>query len=112
MASIQRRRGLIAKVWKTEIRKDARGNDVITPVPLDPHEVRVAAIPQRSSKAEVPGQQQINIMRIIADANMPGVNLWSRVEMDGKVWDVASPPAFHYGTRQVRHWSIDLRERP
>lgn len=92
--------------------QDNRGNDVITPYPNDPVRVRAAQIPQRSSKAEVPGQQQINITRIICDPNLPDVNLWSRVRMDGRMWDVASPPALHYGTRRTRHWSIDLRERP
>lgn len=100
------------KVWRTVIVKDGRGNDVITPIPMNPHLVRAAAIPQRSSKAEVPGQQQINITRLIVDPNMEGVNLWSRVEYDGRMWDVAAPPAFHYGTRRTRHWSIDIRERP
>lgn len=112
MASIQRRRGKTIKVWKTKIVKDGRGNDVITPDPANPHIVRAAAIPQRSSKAEVPGQQQINITRLIIDHELGDVNLWSRVEYDGREWDIAAPPAYHHGTPRVRHWSIDIRERP
>ena len=112
MASQQRRRGMTVKVWKTSIVKDRRGNDVITPNADGPHIVRAAAIPQRSSKAEVPGQQQINITRLIVDPGLEGVNLWSRVEYDGRMWDIAAPPALHYGTPRTRHWSIDIRERP
>lgn len=110
--SLQRRRGQDIKVWKTKIVKDSRGNDVITASDADPHIVRAIAIPQRSSKAEVPGQQQINVIRLIVDALLPDVNLWSRVEYDGRMWDVAAPPAYHHGTRRTRHWSIDVRERP
>lgn len=112
MASLQRRRGMDIKVWRTVIVKDGRGNDTITAIPMNPHTVRAAAIPQRSSKAEVPGQQQINVTRLIVDPNLPDVNLWSRVEYDGRMWDVAAPPALHYGTPRTRHWSIDIRERP
>ncbi len=63
--------------------------------------------------AELPGQQQINVTRMIVDPDLPNVNLWSRVLWRGVVWDVVSPPQYHHGaTRHVRHWSLDLRERP
>jgi len=112
MSSRQRRRGQIAKVWKTVETVDNRGNTVLVADPASPHEVRVAVIPQRSARAEVPGQQQINVIRLLVDANLPDVTLWSRVELDGKQWDLVTPPAYHHGTRQTRHWSIDVRERP
>jgi hypothetical protein len=101
-----------ARIWKTETTQDRRGNDVEIAVPTDPHEVRVWVIPQRSARAEVPGQQQINVIRIGVDAGLADVSLWSRVEMLGTVWDVVTPPAYHHGTRRTRHWSLDLRERP
>ncbi|MFE9254039.1 phage head-tail adapter protein [Streptomyces sp. NPDC006879] len=112
MSSLQRRRGVSAKVWKTVEHIDSRGNKVLVADPAGPIEVRCALIPQRSSKAEVPGQQQINITRMIVDADMPGVTLWSRVEVLGTQWDIVTPPAYHHGTRKTRHWSIDIRERP
>ena len=77
-----------------------------------PHEVRAAFIPQRSARAEVPGQAQINVQRMIVAADLTDVNLWSRVEWAGSKWDVVTPPAYHHGTRRTRHWSIDIRERP
>lgn len=108
----QRRRGLPAKIWKTATTIDNRGNRVKAAQMDGPHAVTVWIFPQRSAKAEVPGQQHINVVRIGCDANLEGVELWSRVEFLGKEWDVVTPPAYHHGTRHTRHWSIDVRERP
>ncbi|WP_372407209.1 phage head-tail adapter protein [Streptomyces luteireticuli] len=110
--SVQRRRGQLARVWRTVNVVDNRGNTVTLPDPGDPVEVKAAFIPQRSARAEVPGQQQINVVRMIVDAHLEGVSLWSRVEYNGRQWDVVSPPSYHHGTRRTRHWSIDIRERP
>ncbi|USH44932.1 head-to-tail stopper [Streptomyces phage GreenWeasel] len=112
MSSHQRRRGVPAKVWKTVEHLDSRGNKVLVADPAGPIDVRCALIPQRSARAEVPGQQQINITRMIVDADLPDVTLWSRVEVLGTQWDIVTPPAYHHGTRKTRHWSIDIRERP
>lgn len=112
MSSRQRRRGQIARIWKTVETVDNRGNVVLVADADGPYEVRVAVIPQRSARAEVPGQQQINITRLIVDADLSDVTLWSRVELHGKQWDIVTPPAYHHGTRKTRHWSIDVRERP
>ncbi|MEU7148480.1 phage head-tail adapter protein [Streptomyces sp. NPDC045456] len=91
---------------------DSRGNTVIVPDDGPPIEVRAAFIPQRSARAEVPGQQQINVMTMIVNPHLDDVSLWSRVEYAGRQWDVVSPPAYHHGDRRTRHWSIDIRERP
>jgi hypothetical protein len=112
VSSYQRRRGQSARVWRTRTEIDNRGNEIEVADSDGPHEVRAAFIPQRSARAEVPGQQQINVVRMIVDADLEGVDLWSRVEWRGRQWDVVTPPAYHHGTRRTRHWSIDLRERP
>lgn len=112
MSSIQRRRGIPARIWKASYHTDNRGNEILVADADGPHVVKCALIPQRSARAEVPGQQQINITRMIVDANLEGVELWSRVEVLGKVWDIVTPPAYHHGERKTRHWSIDIRERP
>ncbi len=109
---MQRRRGQPARIWKTGVVTDKRGNMVITPAADGPHVVRAVFIPQRSARAEVPGQQQINIMRMLVRPDLDDVNLWSRVEWAGAFWDIVSPPAYHHGTRRTRHWSIDIRQRP
>lgn len=78
----------------------------------NPYAVKAVFIPQRSQKAELPGQQDIDVTRMIVDWNLPGVDSWSRVSWNGSMWDVVMPPAYHHGTRHVRHWSIDIRRRP
>jgi hypothetical protein len=110
--SVQRRRGQTARVWRTTEVVDNRGNAVIAVDEANPVEVRAAFIPQRGDKAEVPGQQQINVTRMIVDAHVEGVTLWSRVEYQGHMWDIVTPPAYHHGDRRTRDWSIDIRERP
>ncbi|MEU4155699.1 phage head-tail adapter protein [Actinoplanes sp. NPDC026670] len=111
--SWQRRRGDTAKVWPTTKKTDGRGNDIyVVDMEAPPHLVRAVFIPQRSARAEVPGQQQINVVRMLVAADLKGVDLWSRVEWRGVFWDVVTPPSLHVGTRHTRHWSIDLRERP
>ena len=115
MATYQRRHGLMATIWKTEIQTDDRGNKVQVAVPANPHQVKVWISHQRSARAEVPGQMEIDVLRIGCDPNLEGVNLWSRVEVLGKTWDVVTPPAYRHGSgarAHVRHWSIDLRARP
>lgn len=110
--SHQRRRGQLIAVWRTEDVTDNRGNVTTRATPVNPHMVRAAIIPQRSAKAELPGQQHINVTRILIPADLEDVNLWSRVVWNGEHWDIVTPPAYHHGTRHSRHWSIDIRQRP
>lgn len=112
MPTYQRRHGLPARVWKVSEQTDNRGNKHEVATDAEPHEVKCWIFSQRSARAEVPGQLGINVIRIGVDADMEGVDLWSKVEVLGKVWDVVTPPAYHHGTRHTRHWSLDLRERP
>jgi hypothetical protein len=91
---------------------DNRGNTTLRCDTENPTKVRAAFIPQRGSKAEVPGQQLINIYRMLVDADTPDVDVWNEVEWNGKRWDVAAPPQYHHGTRRNRHISVDIRERP
>lgn len=109
----QRRRGLPATVYLTKTMFDSLGNEHKTVDMDNGVETRVWLMPESSSKAEVPGQQHINVIRVgfrTFDGESP--ELWSQVEFMGKQWDVAAPPAYHHGTRHTRHWSLDLRERP
>lgn len=115
--TIQRRRqGVPTYIWRSRVEVDRRGNEQIRAYPEDRLYTRVWIKPQRSARAEVPGQQQINITTVgfaLPESEMGDVTLWSRVEMNGKEWDIASPPQYHHGTkRHSRHWSMDLRERP
>jgi len=112
MSTYQRRHGLPARVWTVVQKTDDRGNKHDVATEAGAHDVKAWIFSQRSARAEVPGQQAINIIRIGIDAGLIGVGLWSRVEILDKSWDVVTPPAYHHGTRHTRHWSIDLRERP
>lgn len=111
--SVQRRKGTLIKIWPEHSVTDARGNDSLQPnLQAEPYVMRGAVIPQRSSRAEVPGQVEINVVRIIVDSLPADVGLFARVEMLGAQWDVASPPALHMGNRHTRHSSMDVRKRP
>lgn len=101
-----------AKVYPTKVTTDSRGNKHHAPDMDNPIDVTAAFIPQRSARAEVTGQQQIQVTRMILSSEVPGMDLWSRVEWRGEFWDCVTPPQYHHGTRHTRHWSIDLRERP
>ena len=122
MPSFQRRRGRPVKIWPSKEVQDDRGNRVVTAdMDAEPFVTRAAEFPQRSSKAEVPGYQQIVVTRIIVSDDLsklgwplsvPGGGLWGRVEWDGETWDIAAPPTYEHGTRHVRHWYLDIRRRP
>lgn len=108
---MQRRRGRTALVYPVEEIEDRRGNR--TQVPVEPAlSIRAWAIPERGARAELPGQQQVKVIKIGTRHNLADVNLWSRVQWAGDWWDVVVPPEEHWGTRQTRHWSITLRWRP
>lgn len=110
----QRRRNATEAIFYPVIKlTDGRGNERKVHDPANPLTRMVWQIPQRGAKAEVTGQQTINVIRIGVSTDVPGVALNSRVEFDGKSWDVVSPPAYHAGGgRHTRHYSMDVRERP
>lgn len=110
--SVQRKRGQTAIVYPRKTITDSRNNSVIVSDMDNPITVRAAFIPQRSSEAAVAGQQEIFVVTMIVDADLPNVGLWSTVTWRGADWDVVSPPEYHHGTRGTRHVSIDLRKRP
>jgi len=109
----RRRKGFDAVFFPIKKVEDARGNEKKVHDPDNPLSRKVWIIPQRGAKAEVTGQQTINVVRIGCKADTPGVGLNARVEFDGKVWDIVSPPAVRVGGgRHTSHMSMDVRERP
>lgn len=109
--SVQRRRGQKVVLYGRKTITDARGNQVVVVDWDAKYDTTAAVIPQRSSRAELPGQQQIDVVRLIVD-RLPNVGLWSEVQYEAATWDVIAPPAYHHGSRRTRHWSIDIRRRP
>jgi hypothetical protein len=112
VATWQRKHGQPAIIHPYKTVTDSRGHEVRV-VDLDVSIPVVAVfIPQRSQKAELAGQQQIQVVRMIVRHDIPNFELWAQVEWAGAFWDVAAPPAYHHGTRHTRHISADLRLRP
>lgn len=70
----------------------------------------------RSSKAEVPGYQTIDVRRLIIKDTLPDPTVWSIIVFGGEDgedrWEIIAPPQFHRGTRHTRHWSVDVKRRP
>lgn len=112
MSTVQRRRGIPIKLWTVTTQEDNRGNKHRVPSPDPLREVKAWIYPQRSARAEVPGQAEIDVIRVGLNADLEGVDLWSRAEFRGAMYDIVTPPSYHHGTRHTRHWSIDLRKRP
>lgn len=110
--SRQRLRGEPALIYRVVTTTDARGNEVVGPVAANPHNVRISQVPDRSARAEVPGQVQIDVITVRCPPDLEGVNIWSRVQWRGRWYDVVAPPADHLGTRHVKHWTLILRRRP
>jgi hypothetical protein len=110
--SVQRRRGEWIEVYRLRESVDRRGNEIIEVDPTSTTRVRAAVVPERSSRAEVPGQQQINMVKALVALDTPDVHLWGRVKHDGQEWDIAAPPERHKGAAGTGHFTVMLRERP
>lgn len=109
----RRRKGIDAIFYPTKKVIDNRGNERKVHDETNPIAAKIWIFPQRGAKAEVTGQQTINVVKIGTSANVEGVALNSRVEFNGQVWDVVSPPAHRVGGgRHTGHYSMDVRERP
>lgn len=112
MASLQTRRGSEALIFRVETVEDAMGNKTVRPHARNPHKVRISQMPDRSAKAELPGQQEINVLQVRCPPGLDEVNLWSRVYWRGKWYDLVAPPGERDGSRNIRHWTLILRKRP
>lgn len=111
MAVLQRRRGVDITIHPSVETEDRRGNKTIRPLGI-PFTVKAWIIPDRSARAEVPGQQEINVYKLGTTSDLTDVDLWSRVEWDGAWWDLTAPPAKSIGTRHTSHWALIIRKRP
>ena len=108
--TLQRRRGERVRIHKVAKRTDHRGNVVVSPTG-EVHEVRGAITADRSARAEVPGQMHIDVVKLITNADLSDVSIWSRVEWAGRWWDLVAPPALRVGTAVTRHWTLTMRAR-
>jgi len=108
---MQRDRGELAYIYPVTKTTDSRQNVIEAPLST-PLTVRGVFAPDRSARAEVIGQQQVNIVRMLTSSDLSGVSLWSLVKWRNLWWDIVAPPGWHIGDRHTRHWSILIRQRP
>ena len=88
---------------------NARGDSVKMPS-ATPVKVRASLSRDRNASAELPGQVDIKIMRVITRDAPAGA--WARIVYDGEEWDLASPP--HYGvgvSKATRSVTFTMRSR-
>lgn len=111
--SVQRRgrNAQTVTIYRTVTITDDRGNEQQR-ADLSNGIVEKASITRsKTARLEVPGQLGVEVftMTVRPDADVTG---WTLVQWNGELWDVSEPPRFHHGTRQVRHWSVEIRRRP
>lgn len=79
----------------------------------NPIRLRVTTSEDRSQIADLPGQVDVDIMRVIS-RHYPGREggTWSRCRLDGVDYDLAEPPRFSPGpSKASEHWEFKLRSR-
>jgi len=112
--SLQRKRGLPITVYPRKLATTARGDEQWVVDLENPITSRCWVSADRSTKAEVPGQQEVDVVKVgvPVDLEAKGLGIGARVTLLGDDWDVVQPPAYRHGTRHVRHLSVTLRRRP
>lgn len=110
--SYQRRRSKVTvDIHLEEEIVDHRQNRVIVPSATRKITTQVAMIPDHSARAELAGEMDIDVYRMISDPDIEDFGLWSSVHWDGKWWDVVTTPQLHIGTRGTRHLTTYIRRR-
>jgi len=83
-------------LYLTVTSTDKRGNEVKSADMANPVPARAAFV---SSTGDT-------VLMLIDPT--PGLDVWSRVEWNGGMYNV-TPPAYHHGERHTRHWAVDLK---
>lgn len=92
---------------------DNRGNIQLVPDMDNPVTTSAAEMQDRSSRAEVPGQQEIDVIRLIVRYDLPDVGVYSICKYRDAWWDIISPPQYHQGERHhTKHLSMLIKRRP
>ena len=113
---MQRRRGEPVTIALAIDRVDLRGNVVRMPTKTSPRvKARAWQYSDRSSKAEVPGQMDIDVIRLGVESRDPNfelMDIFARIQWQGHWWDLVAPPTHQTGVRQTRHKTLTARRRP
>ena len=95
--------------WLATTHQDFYG-DAVEVADDGPYTTLASVAPERSTRAEVPGQQEVDVINVRVALDLD-VTLWSKAYFDGRYWDLEAPPAKHYGSRHVQHQTLKLRLR-
>lgn|SRR5699024_1735122 len=114
MALLDRGREIIWVYPETKVYNN-RGDLKLIPADT-PVRIRCTTSQERSQMADVPGQVDIQILRVTARRIPTGEGgrpaTWSRIVYQGQEYDMGEPPRLNKGaTRRTDHWTFTLRSR-
>lgn len=76
-------------------------------------DVRIGISVDRTSRAELRGDVEIEVYNIRLPAKLAGIGPGGRIIWDGSEWDYSSPPFIRsHRTHSVRHTTVQARRRP
>ena len=109
--SLQRTRGIPIVLWAAVSRENKAGEITSVPDWDRPYHTVASQRSERTARAEVPGEGEIEIIKVTVRPDVSGLNSWGRAWFMGTHWDVSAPPEYRHGTRHVRHLTLTLRSR-
>lgn len=113
--TVGRHRARWGVLYGRKVEVDSRGNKIVSADLSRPFRVRMHMRMQRSNRSEIKGQLTNEVWTLFADPRteegelLDDVGPWSVAEFDGRMWDIAAPPAFKRGTRRTSHWEFEVR---
>lgn len=97
-------------LYPSVLKTDSRGNKARSPDFTSPYSVMVNYSTDRQATAELPGQIDVKVVKLIAPYKTP-IESWARVKFRGEYWDIATPPVISRFTKATRHVEFTLRSR-
>lgn len=92
---------------------NSRGESQWAPDRTSPQRVRMGLTADRTSRAEVRGNVEIEVYEVRLPFKLEGVGPGAVVLWDGSEWDIAAPPMLRPSrTHSVRHITVQIRRRP
>lgn len=92
---------------------NSRGEKIWTHDYANAQEFRIGLSADRTTRAEVRGDVEIEVYNARLPAKLLGLGPGGRILWDGSEWDFAAPPmARLHRTHSVRHYTVQIRRRP
>lgn len=100
-------------VWPAIERVNSRGTTDVYPDSDNPIRMWVTTSEDRSRIADLPGQVEIEITRVVTRSFPRGVEqTWSKVMLNDKEYDLSEPIRESFGpSRAMNHFEFKLRSR-